>query len=103
MPAALTRARNSPISAAGSGRPRHWLAFLAKICSALQRWTTARSTARGSPPATDMCAPSRGKCLSSEPFLDHLSVRIEADGRGERHGSRAALLELRHAADEPHV
>src|SRR5579872_6588242 len=41
-------------------RPRHWLAFFAKIWSVSQRWTTARSTARGSPPATDMWAPKRG-------------------------------------------
>ena len=44
----------------GSGRARHCPTDLVKICSASQRVATARSTARGSPPAIDRCAPSRG-------------------------------------------
>src|SRR6185436_522078 len=81
MPAAFTFARNSRTSAAGSSRPRHWLAFLAKICKASQRWATARSTARGSPPATDMCAPSRG--ISRETHYNERRSTPSRDRRGE--------------------
>ena len=57
---ACTRRRNSAISSAGSSRARHWPADFVKICSASQPLASARSTARGSPPAIDRWAPSRG-------------------------------------------
>src|SRR5687768_7577102 len=60
MPVAATRSRKRAISSGGSGRARHWPADLVKIWRAWHRDASARSTARGRPPAIDMCAPSLG-------------------------------------------
>src|SRR5262245_23629527 len=59
-----TRRLKSAISSAGSSRARHWPADFVKICSAWQPLASARSTARGSPPAMERWAPRRGmqKC-----------------------------------------
>src|SRR4051794_8905092 len=103
MPAALTFARNSRISSFGMIRPRHWLAFFANTCSASQRWTTARSTARGRPPATDMCAPRRATALLPEPFGHQRSGGVEPNGGRERlNPARRRVVEHR-AADKPHI
>src|SRR5262245_4359920 len=60
----LTRRLKSAISSGGRSRARHWPADFVKICSASQPLASARSTARGSPPAMERCAPRRGmqKC-----------------------------------------
>src|SRR6187549_2424333 len=60
MPVSATRLRKRTISSGGSTRARHCPADLVKICSDSQRVATARSTARGSPPAIERWAPSRG-------------------------------------------
>src|SRR5687767_3811952 len=64
MPVCRTRRLNSAISSGGISRARHWPADFVKICSAAQPLASARSTARGSPPEIDRCAPRRGidKC-----------------------------------------
>ena len=59
-PGVLYTRRNSAISSSGSSRARHWPADFVKICRASQPLAAARSTARGSPPAIDRWAPSRG-------------------------------------------
>src|SRR5688572_3750546 len=63
MPVSSMRRWNAPTSAGSSGLPFHWLAFLLKICNASHPWTTARSTAFDTPPATDMWAPIRMRPL----------------------------------------
>ena len=54
------RRLKAAISSGGSGRARHWLAFLLKICSVSQPCICARAIAKGRPPATDIWAPRRG-------------------------------------------
>src|SRR5690242_4681084 len=110
MPARFTLARNSRTSRSSSGRPRHWLAFFVKICSASHRWTTARSTARGIPPATDMCAPKRGIVAGpwfsvprAEFLLEHYAVRRQLDEHVERIRAPRRLRDGEQSAREPHV
>src|SRR5687767_831595 len=103
MPDRRTRARNSAISSGGIVRPRHWLAFLAKICRASQPWTTARSTARGRPPATDMCAPNRGPRLLAKPVLHDSTVRSDDHGGGEEIGAPCILKVSRGAGRETDI
>src|SRR4051812_285438 len=60
MPVSRTRRLNSAISSGGNSRARHCPADFVKICSASQPLASARSTARGSPPAMERWAPRRG-------------------------------------------
>ena len=62
----MTGVETDAVASSGSGGvPRHWPAFFVKICSASQPCATVRSTARLTPPATDMCAPMRSICACS--------------------------------------
>src|SRR6185369_7282849 len=102
----VTLARNARTSSGGTRRPRHWLAFFAKICSALQPCATARSTARGSPPATDMCAPRRTcpeRGSAAELFGEETARGIEPDRKRERLHTPDGLVDHCRPADEADI
>src|SRR5512146_2211392 len=61
MPLARQAARNSRTSLSAYGRALHWRWFLRKICTTEQPTSSPRSSARASPPAMDMWAPSQSR------------------------------------------
>src|SRR5687767_8268861 len=64
--------RNVLASSVAIGAPRHWFAFLVKICRASQPCSRARRTACETPPATDIWAPMR---------INGISLAMNATGR----------------------
>ncbi len=82
IPASAAAVRKTEASSPEIGLPAHWLELFVKTWSARQPAATARSTARGSPPAALMCAPTSGPAPGRAGRLTRRSPRAPSSGIG---------------------
>src|SRR5438309_1595507 len=87
MPVARHAALNAAISSAEYGRATHWSWFFRKICTTEHPTSRPRQSARSSPPAMDMWAPSRS---GIEGLRERAEVALEAGHAPAEGGASAA-------------